>query len=724
MAKKDLVIVESPTKARTISRYLGKKYEVKASKGHIKDLPKTKLGVEIDNGFKPDYIIIPEKREVVEQLKEAASKAEKIFLAADPDREGEAICWHLKEELEPVNPRIKRVTFHEITERAIRQAFSSPEDINLNKVHAQWARRILDRLVGYLISPLLWRKVKSGLSAGRVQSVALRMICEREQEIASFVPKEYWVIEALLEKERSSFKAKLTEKEGKKYRPESEQEATQVEEELKNSLFQVIKVEKKKKSKNPPPPLITSTLQQEANKLFNFPVKKTMQIAQRLYEGVELGERGPTGLITYMRTDSYRIADEALRMVRNYINQHFGQQHLLPSPNRFKSREGAQEAHEAIRPTDVNLTPEEVRPYLSQDEYKIYSLIWKRFVASQMKPFEFEETKVKIKAGRYTFEATGIRPLFEGYKKVLGEKTKEELLPPLKEGDILKLIELTKQQKFTSPPPRYTEASLVKELEEKGIGRPSTYATIISTLQDRTYVFKEKGRFRPTQLGMIVTQLLKESFPDIMDYNYTAEMESVLDRVEEGKEGWQEALKVFYEKLAALLKKAEESMPSIHKQGLPYGKKCPACGSPLLLRKGRYGMFVACSRYPECKYTSAFSPLTDQALSMVCPKCGSPLTVRKGQKRDFIACSNYPQCNYIYREETEFACPRGCGGVLVKRRGPKGRTFYGCSNYPDCEYTTSDQPVKEPCPSCGFPYMLKSKKGKKLYCPKCGAEKK
>jgi len=715
---KKLVVVESPTKAKTIGKYLGKDYVVKASMGHIKDLPKSEMGVEIENGFLPDYRVIPGKEKVVAELKKAAGKTDSVFLATDPDREGEAISYHVKEEIDPVNSRIKRVLFYEITERGVKEAFSSAGEVDMDRVRAQWARRVLDRLVGYLISPLLWKKVKWGLSAGRVQSVALRLICEREEERDAFVPEEYWIIEATLEKDQNQFTAKLSRKKGKKVKIGNEQEARKAEETIKNSTLKIVKIERKTKQRKAPPPLITSSLQQEAYRAFKFPVKKTMQIAQRLYEGVDLGE-GPVGLITYMRTDSYRISPLAIKDVRKLIKEKFGEDYLPARENRFKSRETAQEAHEAIRPTYVNLTPESLRGKLSPDEYKIYSIIWKRFVASQMKPYVYEETKVAVAAGDYTLEAEGKRTVFPGYRKVTGESVRDNELPALSEGDVVNLVELKLERKETQPPPRYTEASLVKELEEKGIGRPSTYASIISTLQDRTYVYKEDGKFIPTVLGQIVVKLLKESFPDIMDYKYTAEIEAELDKVERGEKSWQDVVSHFYSILNKYMEQASDKMPAVT-QGIRTGLKCPACGGELLLKRSRFGLYFQCS---SCEYKAQFSQLIKKAISMKCPKCGAPLTVKKGRNGEFIACTRYPECKYIYQgDEEDLPCPKGCGGHLVRRRGRGGRYFYGCSSYPDCKFITNYKPVRTKCPECGFDYMLK--KGKKLICPNCDYEMK
>ncbi len=713
MSKK-LVIVESPAKARTISKYLGNGYIVKASRGHIKDLPRKELGVEIENEFKPDYSVIPGKEKIVEEIKRAGEKSSSVFLATDPDREGEAISYHLKEEIEPVNNDIFRVLFYEITESAVKESFSKAGNVDMNRVRAQWARRVLDRLVGYLISPLLWKKVKWGLSAGRVQSVALRMICEREEEREAFVPEEYWTIEAVLKKGKQQFKAKLTKKDGKKFKINSEEKAKRAEEGIRSSDIKVLSTKKELKKRKASPPLITSTLQQEAFRSFKFPVKKTMGIAQRLYEGVDLGD-GPVGLITYMRTDSYRVSPQAVNSVRKLIKEDFGEDYLPSRENKFASRKTAQGAHEAIRPTYVNLNPDSLRGKLSPEAQKIYSLVWKRFVASQMKPYVFEETKVEIEAEEYVLEAEGIRTVFPGYRKATGESVRDNELPHLEEGDSLFLVSIKKEKKSTQPPPRYTEASLVKELEARGIGRPSTYASIISTLQDRTYVYKEERKFVPTILGMIVVRLLKGSFPDIMNYKYTSGIEEELDQVEMGEKNWKDVVSHLYSKLKDFLDAAYEKMPSVT-EGVKSGLKCPSCGEELLLKRSRFGLYFQC---PSCGYKAQFSSLVKLAISMKCPKCGAPLTVKRGKKGEFIACTRYPECDYIYKGEEEgLPCPK-CGGHLVRRRGKRGY-FYGCSNYPRCRFTTNHTPVRKKCPKCGFPYMLRKKD--KLVCPKCGHE--
>jgi len=661
--------------------------------GHIRDLPENELGVDIKNGFKPKYVTIKGKSRVIKELRETAKQVDRIYLAADPDREGEAICWHLKQILDSAKKPIYRITFNEITERAIKEAIKNPGDIDLNLVNAQQARRILDRLVGYQISPMLWRSVKGGLSAGRVQSVALRLVCEREEERERFQPQEYWVINVELETESGErFQARLisigdrkAEIEGKGFLIK-EDEAKSIAESIRGLTFKVSSVKKQKRRQSPPPPFITSKLQQEANRKFRFTASKTMTIAQQLYEGVELGEEGPVGLVTYIRTDSTRIADEAVEAVRRYIETRYGGEYLPPKPNVFKNKRGAQDAHEAIRPTSVERTPESIKEHLSPDQYKLYSLIWKRFVACQMRPAEFELTSAEMKAGEFTLKATGSVVLFDGFMRVYTESKDEEeeerkKLPPLEEGQTLRVVKVEPQQSFTQPPPRYTEATLIKELEEKGIGRPSTYATIISTLFERGYVVKEKGRLVPTELGKLVNKLLIKSFPEIMDVKFTANMESKLDEIEEGRANWIDVLKEFYANFRRYLEAAPRAMSEAKKEMVEETDEvCKLCGRKMVIRWGRYGRFLACSAYPECKFTR---PL---GIGVKCPKCG---------------------------------------GELVERRSKKGNTFYGCENYPDCDYVVWDKPVDKPCPKCGFPFLVEKRgqRGRRyLACPNEGCD--
>ncbi|HQE64873.1 MAG TPA: type I DNA topoisomerase [Candidatus Saccharicenans sp.] len=745
---KSLVIVESPAKAKTVNRYLGPGYLVKASMGHVCDLPKSKLGVDIKNDFKPTYQIIPDRRRLVAELKKLAEESEQVILAADPDREGEAIAWHISQLLEPVNPKIYRAVFYEITERAIKEAFSRLGTLDQNKINAQQTRRILDRLVGYLISPLLWKKIGRGLSAGRVQSVALRLICDREKEIKDFRPEEYWTITAHLRAEAPpDFKANLVKIDGKKARIKDGQQAQAILDACRQQPFVIQKIQVKARKKNPPAPYITSTMQQEAYRLLHFPVKKTMSVAQRLYEGLELGELGPVGLITYMRTDSVRISEAARNEAKKYIEERFGPDYVPAKPVIHKSRKTAQEAHEAIRPTHLDLPPARVKPFLKKEEYDLYRLIWNRFLASQMSPAEIEETQFEITTGPYEFQAKGEVVKFKGFLalyeeqrlKFDGEDAEERTkkgeeamelapaetgtLPVAREGEILTLLNLENKQNFTQPPPRYTEATLVKELEARGIGRPSTYAPIISTLQNRTYVVKEEGRFKPTELGIYVTDFLVKYFTELFDYRFTARMEEQLDRISDGQADWLEVLRRYYELLEKYLQQGQET-DSVKKNGIPVEDKCPRCGRNLVIKEGRYGRFKACSGYPECKYRESLVKKETKTIEAKCPLCGSPLVYRRGKYGTFIACSNYPRCKYIHKEnsDTGLPCPLGCGGTIIKRKTKRGKYFYGCSHYPQCRFATWDEIVQETCPQCGSTYLLKKlvKKGKPyLYCQKC-----
>ena len=792
-AKKSLVIVESPAKANTINKYLGKEFVVKASLGHVKDLPKSKLGVDIKNDFEPVYELIPGKEKVVKELRTAAKGAERIFLAADPDREGEAICQHLKEILDDHKGEVFRVLFNEITPKAIRAAMEKPGRINQHIVDAQQARRILDRLVGYQISPLLWDKVRRGISAGRVQTVALRMIVEREREILAFTPEEYWSIIAKLEgREPPPFSARLVKIKGKIAEVKNQAEADHILEVVKKSEFLVESVVTKEKKRNPVPPFTTSKLQQDAARRLRFTVKKTMMLAQRLYEGVELGDEGRVGLITYMRTDSTRISDEAMEMVRSYVSDVYGSNYLPEKPVFYKTKKDAQDAHEAIRPTFVGRTPDDLKPYLGEDELKLYRLIWTRFVASQMNPAVYDQTTIEISAKDYLFRENGRVLKFDGFLRVYEESTDDDIhakptgdeeddiaLPPLTVGEKLRLLDVTPRQHFTEPPPRYTEASLVKVLEEKGIGRPSTYASILTTIQDREYVTKDQGKFRPTELGTVVTDLLVKHFEDIFDVQYTARMEEELDEVEDGKMTWVEALDEFYKKFEKDLKKASKNMENLKRQEIPTDEVCEKCGSPMVKKWGQFGSFLACSAYPECKNTKELAldeppkegqpaadadpepcencgrPMAlkrgrfgqflactgypeckttrkiaqagrapkkpDVILDETCPKCGqAKLAMKEGRFGEFIACSNYPKCKYIKPKTVGVPCPKaGCGGELIERRSKRGKVFYGCAKYPDCDFVAWNKPVPEQCPQCGAPYLLEKstkREGLVRYC--------
>ncbi len=721
MSKK-LLIVESPTKTKTLRRYLGPDFNVMATVGHVKDLPRGRLGVDISNGFKPEYVIIKGKEKVIKELKKAAKKAEEIYLGPDPDREGEAIAWHVAEELKKGKgsnkKKIYRVLFNEITKKAVKDALLSPHQLDKDRFESQMARRILDRLVGYQISPLLWKRVRRGLSAGRVQSVALRMICKREKEIFSFEPEEYWTLEVVLRDEKGiTFKAKLFKFRDEKAELRNEKQVKDIISAIEREKFKVIAVSKRKKKRNPPPPFTTSLMQQEAYKKLGFPAKKTMFIAQTLYEGVELGEMGQTGLITYMRTDSFRVSKEAISMARDFVSKRFGSEYIPQVPNSFKSRKGAQEAHEAIRPTLIELEPDKIASYLTKDQLSLYRLIWNRFLASQMSPAILEQTRVDIKAGDAIFRATGSVVVFKGFSVLYQEEEgdREDDLPPLKKAQILELIEFKPQQHFTQPPPRYTDASLIKDLEKYGIGRPSTYANILETINNREYVVKdEKKRFKPTELGFLVTGLLENNFPDIIDMGFTARMESYLDKIEQGKARWVDVIKRFYKRFSQELEKAEKEMSG----ELPTDLSCPECGARLVIRSGRNGLFLSCSRFPECRYTSNFhrdekgaiiiEEGREEETDQICEICGRPMVIKRGRYGPFLACSGYPECKNTKKIEqkelvdTGISCPeQGCDGRLVERLTRKGKRFYACNKYPRCKFAMWDEPFDGTCPVCG-----------------------
>ncbi|MBP8646718.1 MAG: type I DNA topoisomerase [Syntrophobacteraceae bacterium] len=754
---KSLLIVESPTKARTLGRYLGKQFMVKASVGHIKDLPKNKLGIDLDHDFYPDYQVIRGKKKIIHELKEAAENAQAIYLGPDPDREGEAIAWHIADEVQIKDKPVYRVLFHELTQGAIQKALENPLGLNRSLYEAQQTRRILDRLVGYLISPILWRKVKRGLSAGRVQSVALRLLCERENEIWSFESKEYWTIEARMirtslppgiekeEEEPRSFTAQLWRCRNKKCQISTGEEARRWIEALRSLSYQVQKVEKKKRAKTPPPPFITSTLQQDAARKFHFPARRTMSIAQKLYEGVELGEEGAVGLITYMRTDSTRLSQEAVQAARAYIEEAHGKDYLPSKPLVYKTKGRAQDAHEAIRPTDVRRTPEKMARFLSKEEARLYSLIWKRFVACQMAPALYAQTTVDISAGEYLFRAVGSVLEFEGYQTLYtesrdnGEDADEHdaRLPELKEGQPITLEELIPKQHFTQPPPRFSEAGLIRELEELGIGRPSTYAGILSTIVDREYCRVEQRRLVPTELGRLINHLLVENFPDIVDVEFTAKMEKSLDEVESGRYPYLKLLEDFYSRFAQSLQTAEKNMLNLRLVGRPTDEPCPTCGRPLHIRLSRNGPFVACSAYPACPFSSDYERNEKGGIVLIseldtnekCEKCGKPMVLRKGRFGTFLACSGYPACKNTRSPGTGLPCPQeGCDGELVERVGKGGRRFYGCNRYPQCKTAFWDQPVAGTCPRCGSPILLEKvmKNGSvKQTCPRpeCKFEK-
>ena len=867
---RSLVIVESPAKAKTINKYLGRNYTVKASYGHVMDLPKKTIGILLpgeengkkkkkrktkakgkaaeraaeaktakplvvnsENIFEPTYEVIPGKIKVIHDLQKAARTAEAVYLAGDPDREGEAICAHLAEILskpkkytaliakaqeaaqngdsdkpkpaakkeEPATngapPKIYRVMFNEITQKAIKAAFDKPTQVDEHLVDAQQARRVLDRIVGYKVSPLLWNKVRRGLSAGRVQTVALRLIVEREQEIRAFIPKEYWTIHAMLDAGTPPiFEAKLSKFKGEDIEVNNQADADKVVAAVQKAKWVVASVAQKEKKRNPPPPFTTSKLQQAAYNRLRYTAKRTMSLAQKLYEGVELGQEGSVALITYMRTDSVRVSNDALDQVRALIPERFGANYLPEKPNFYKSKKDAQEAHEAVRPTDVMRAPEDVRPFLEDDLFKLYQLIWQRFVASQMLPAIFDQTTIDIRAGDYTFRATGSVQKFDGYLRVYqmpaanadredDEKDDEgegRSLPQVSEGQSLRLDQIRPDQHFTEPPPRYNDATLVKELEEKGIGRPSTYAAIISTIVEREYVTKDQGRFSPTMLGERVSMLLVKSFEDIFDVGFTARLEEELDEIEEGKLPWRQAVKEFWDPFLVDLDKADEEMLS-YKAGIPTGQKCEKCGQgELLERISRHGFFLGCSRYPECDYIKDLSPeLPDEggeAKIEYCDNCGKEMVIkrgrfgvflackgypdckttrrlvsgtriarqpdvpldekcplddaqllrRQGRFGDFIGCANYPKCKYTRPITLGIKCPKCNEGEFVRRgisrgRGA-GRIFYGCSRYPDCDFTTPHEPMNEPCPKCGAPFIVekRTKQGNFRSCIKEGCD--
>ncbi len=802
---KGLVIVESPAKAKTIQKYLGAGYEVEASLGHIKDLPKKSLGVDLDNDFSTEYVVIPGKEKVIARLKKLAKSADAIYLAPDPDREGEAIAAHLAEELggDSIDGKkkakagakiIRRVTFNEITKRAVQEAFAQPRDIDRNLVDAQQTRRVLDRLVGYQISPLLWDKVRRGLSAGRVQTVALRLIVEREREIKAFVKEEYWTIDAnLLGPKPPQFTARFVGIGDEKTPIPNGEEAEKIKAALDNADWTVRSVEKRERRRSPAAPFTTSKFQQDASRKLRFSVKRAMMIAQRLYEGIELGDEGTVGLITYMRTDSTRVSNDALAEVREWIGKEYGQNFLPESPNTYKSKKDTQDAHEAIRPSSAMRHPDSIKQYLEEDAYKVYKLIWQRFIASQMMPAIFDQTTVDIDATSsgqsYRFRVTGSVLKFEGFLKVYEESkdSKDEedealkhKLPALEQGQKLSLKGIDAEQHFTEPPPRFNEASLVKELEERGIGRPSTYAAIISTIQERQYVQKTGGKFIPTEIGFVVTDLLVANFKDIFDPQYTARLEEELDEIEDGKERWTDALGDFYKKFERELHYAEKHMENVKRMEKPTDEKCERCGSPLVikwgkhgsffacsaydktdpnsctftkenpidlpdldsadvqettqeeycencgrpmvLKRGRFGQFMACTGYPECKTTRRLDQakkVPDIPLDEKCPLCSRGLLLRHGRYGEFVSCSGYPECKWVKQNFIGVKCPQCADGEIVEKKARRGNIFYGCSNYPNCDFTSATKPVAEKCPECGSPYLLEKtlKDGVYLVCP-------
>lgn len=709
----NLVIVESPAKAKTIQKYLGHGYVVKSSYGHVRDLPKTKLGVDTEHDFEPHYLVPAKAKANLKVLQDAAKKADIIYFATDEDREGEAIAWHLIEALKPPAKKIRRITFTEITKSAILKAIENPREIDQSLVNAQQARRVLDRLVGYKLSPLLWKKVRRGLSAGRVQSVAVRLIVEREDEINKFKPEEYWSLLAHLKKDETPFAAELALKADKpitKLGIKTKEEMDGILRDLKGVDYTVKNLETKERKRTPPPPFTTSTLQQAAVNLLGYSSKKTMMLAQQLYEGVELGDEGPTGLITYMRTDSISIGQEALVATKEAIKQQFGDKYVIDEPRTFTNKsKGAQEAHEAIRPTDPTRTPESLASHLDPGQLKLYQLIWRRVLASQMAEARVNQTVADIEAGNYGFKARGSVVIFDGFVKALGEKAalKETVLPELKVGDKLGFEKLEPEQHFTQPPARYSEATLVKALEEHGIGRPSTYAPTIDVIQRREYVLKgDDKRFSPTEVGTLVNSVLTQHFPNIVDINFTAGMENDLDEVAAGKRQWQPLMKEFYEPFEKLLKIKEGELSKAELTQEKTGETCPKCGGEVVIKLGRFGKFKACTNYPECKFTEAIGEekaMQEEMSDEKCPDCGKPLVVKRGRFGPFLGCSGYPECKHIKKieKDTGVICPKCNEGKIVEKRTRKGKPFFACNRYPDCQNAYWSKPNGEKCPDCG-----------------------
>ena len=747
---KSLLIVESPTKVNTLKKIVGKDFIIKASVGHLKDLPKKKLGVDVDNDFAPEYITIRGKGKILQELKTAAKKCDMIYLAPDQDREGEAIAHHIGNEVARFTKgKIVRVTFNEITKKAVLEAIKNPTELNNNRVNAQQARRILDRLVGYKISPILWKKVHRGLSAGRVQSVALRIVCEREREILAFEPREYWSITLELEgSEKPQFQAKLFKIDGDKAEVANKAEADEILKGLEGAKPLLEDIVKKERKRNPSAPFITSTLQQEASRKLNFSPKKTMMLAQRLYEGIAMGRKGTVGLITYMRTDSVKLSDQALEEVRAFIPERYGKEFLPGTPNLYKSKKSAQEAHEAIRPTDVLLEPSTIKESLEKDMFRLYQLIWSRFVSCQMVPAVLDTTQFDIKTGKFLFRSNGSILKFAGFMKVYVEsqddekgdavqssgKSDDRLLPALKKGEELKVQEVLPEQHFTQPPARFSEAMLVKELEDKGVGRPSTYAATISVIKDRDYIQNVDRRLQPVELGFMINDLLVENFPDIMTTEFTSKMEEQLDDIEAGKLEWVDALRSFYTPFKADLEKAEEKMKDFKAEVEETDEVCEKCEQPMIIKWGRFGKFMACTGYPECKNTKDLGGkgdsedgAKDDEVEGNCDKCESPLIMKRGRFGKFIACSNYPECKFTKPIGLGISCPEeACEGEIAARRSKKGRTFYGCTKYPDCKFTSWDKPVAEACPECKNPFLIekwKKNEDPSTLCPSCGYKK-
>jgi DNA topoisomerase I len=746
-----LVIVESPAKAKTIKKYLGPGYTVKASVGHVKDLPKSKMSVDLDGDFTPHYEIIRGKSKVMKEIKDAARDMDAIYLAPDPDREGEAIAWHIAEELgKKLKSRTYRITFNEITKRAVQEAIQKPQPLNLNKFNSQQARRVLDRIVGYQISPILWEKVRRGLSAGRVQSVAVRLIVEREREINAFRAEEYWSIECLLEAGGPpAFIAKVIKDGNEKFRPTTGDAAREAASILEKADYKVLQVTRRERRRKAMAPLITSKLQQEGANRLRFTAKRTMMIAQQLYEGVELGDEGSVALITYMRTDSTRISNDALTLVREHIEKTYGKDYLPAEPNTFKAKKSAQDAHEAIRPTSLEYPPERVAKFLTSEQNKLYSLIWRWFVASQMVPAVYDQTTVDITADRYTLRATGSIMKFAGFLAAHGasevveesEKPAEGAepeeggaatgqMPELNEGDRLANKKVSPTQHFTQPPPRFAESSLVKELEERGIGRPSTYATILSTIVTRGYVAKrDDGRFQPTELGTLTTELLTVSFPQELDVGFTAAMEDKLDEVEEGKVDWVQLLREFYHGgFKDRLERAKVEMRDVKREEIPTEHTCERCTQAMVIKWGKNGSFLACKGYPACRNTRDYIRRGDNSIEVLpeittdekCPTCAGAMVVKRGRYGQFMACTKYPDCKGTRPMSIGVTCPLECGGYVAERRSKRMRIFYGCSSWPNCTFAAWDRPVQGPCPICASKYLIRKyskKDGVLIKCP-------
>jgi len=742
-----VVIVESVAKTKTIKKFLGEDYEVIPSVGHIKDLPKHQLGVNIEDGFEPKYITIRGKGKILDELKKAAENADQVYIATDPDREGEAIAWHIYEEIKRKNDRIKRILFNEITERAVLEAIQNSQAIDINKVEAQKARRVMDRLVGYQVSPILWQTIYRGLSAGRVQSVALRLIVEREREILAFVPQEYWTITAKLQGEQSEpFLSNLITIKNKKADIKDQASAQKIVEDLRNKVFVVKAITKKEVSRKPDPPFTTSTLQQEAAKRLGYTSKRIMLIAQQLYEGIELGEEGSIGLITYMRTDSTRIADEAIAAARDYIVTSYGLEYLPAQPRIYKTKKGAQDAHEAIRPTSMKREPRKIKKFLTAEQYKLYELIWNRFVACQMSDARLDQTTIDIAAGvmvqneltpEYGFRTTGSVVKFRGFlqayedyfengneSEAADNEENHQLVPKqLRVGEILTLLDLFPKQHFTKPPARYTESSLVKELDQLDIGRPSTYALIISTLLARKYVEKNGRQLVPTELGFTVNDILIQHFPSIFNVQFTAQMEAELDKIESAEKDFRTVMNDFYHPFSRALEQVNSKKEDIRDALMQdTSEQCPECGKPLVIRWGRNGKFIGCSGYPECRYTRPIEQEQHQT-DQHCDKCGKPMVVKQGRFGRFLACSGYPECKNVKPFSIGIRCPKeNCNGHIVERRTRQGKVFYGCSNYPDCDFATWHLPIAVECQNCKSPFLEQrnsQKEGTYLYCPTC-----